>query len=258
MTAATHVSAARTEHRLFYVSMAGVMMATALAGFAASYLVPVATGSFVGPSVLHLHALIAFAWTALFLSQTMLVSGGHTGRHQAMGLFGIALATAMVFSGLMVGAKTLSEGIASGHEDAARSFTIFPVTIILLFAGFVAAAIANISRPEIHKRLMLIASIVTMPPALGRTLGHIFRDEALPRQIIGGAPPSLELGTVASLAADGFLVVAIVYDWLTRGRPHRVYVYGLAIMLLVQGLRIPLSQTPFWRGVTDVLLSLGR
>ena len=248
----------RTEHRLLYVSMAVLLLLTAFAGFGASYLVPVAAGTFAGPAVLHLHAFVAFAWLILFLGQTLLVAGGNVVRHQAMGLAGIALATAMVFSGLMVATKNISVGIASGAEDAARAFAVFPVTIVLLFAGFFTAAIANVSRPDVHKRLMLIAAIMTMPPAAGRIVGQLVLGEALPRQIIGAPPASLAAATVASLAADLFLLVPIVYDWRTRGRSHPVYLYGLGVILGVQALRIPLSETPVWRAVTDALLALGR
>ncbi len=251
-------AAARTEHKYFYVAMAAIMLATTIVAFFGSYIAPAAAGRPVGPTVIHLHALVGFTWIGLFFVQTLLVANGRTPNHQAMGLFGIAVATAMVFSGLMVATKNMSVGIAGGADDAARAFAIFPVTIVLLFIGFFAAAIANIGRPEVHKRLMLIATIMTMPPAAGRFLAVLFRDDALPRQILGAPPATLAGGTAASLAADLFLIAAILYDWRTRGRPHPVYVIGLGVIVLIQAGRLPLSQTPFWRGVTDMLLSLGQ
>jgi hypothetical protein len=248
----------RSEHRLFYVAMAALLALTNLVGFGASYLLPVSAGAFAGPAVLHLHAGVAFAWTFLFLTQTLLVASGNVVRHQAMGLIGIALATAMVFSGLMVATKNMSVGIAAGADEAARAFAIVPFTIVLLFGGFFAAAIANINRPEVHKRLMLIASIMTMPPAAGRVIGQLVLDETLPRQIIGAPPAPIAIATIASLAADMFLIAAIIYDWRTRGRPHPAYLYGLAAVLAVQALRFPLSETPLWRAITDAMLAVGQ
>ena len=236
--------------------MAALLAVTAVAGFGGSYLGPVAGGSFVGPSVLHLHALFAFAWIGLFLVQTILVARGRVARHRAIGMLGIALATAMVFSSLMVATKNLSVGIAGGADEGARAFAVFPVTISLLFGGFFAAAIANVHRPEVHKRLMLIAAIMAMPPAAGRCVGRLLVDGPLPRQIIGAPPASLAGATVASLAADVFLLVAIAYDWRLRGRPHPAYVIGLAIVLTVQAVRIPFSKTNAWHGVTHLLLAL--
>jgi hypothetical protein len=39
----------------------------------------------------------------------------------------------------------------------------------------------------------------------------------------------------------------------TRGRPHPAYVIGGAVMLGVQLLRLPVSTTPWWYAVADVL-----
>jgi hypothetical protein len=250
------MSTNRTEHRFFYVAMALLLLATAIGGFAASYLAPVSRGTFVGPSVVHLHAVVAFAWMLLFVTQTSLVAAGRVVNHQAWGLFGIALATAMVFSGLMVATKNMGVGIAGGHEAGARMFAVFPVTITLLFGGFFAAAVANVARPDMHKRLMLVAAIMTMPPAAGRVLGRLALEGEMPRQIIGAPPASLAGATIASLAADVFLLIAIVYDWRTRGRPHPVYLVSLAVILAVQFGRLPLAETDAWRQITDLLLAL--
>ena len=62
--------------RVFYVAMAGLLLLTAVAGFGSSYIAPVVGGASIGPAVLHLHAGVAFAWSLLFLSQTLLVAGG--------------------------------------------------------------------------------------------------------------------------------------------------------------------------------------
>ena len=40
--------------------------------------------------------------------------------------------------------------------------------MITLFGMFVAAAIAYVGRPEIHKRLMLLATASMLPPAIAR------------------------------------------------------------------------------------------
>jgi hypothetical protein len=49
------------------------------------------------------------------------------------------------------------------------------------------------------------------------------------------------------------IVVAIVYDWRTRGRPHKVYVYGGALVLLQLLLAVPISGTRTWLSVATFL-----
>ena len=74
----------------------------------------------------------------------------------------------MVAVGLAAAIRTLNAGLAAGYGDRSRAFLILPVSAISLFAFFVAAAIANIRRPEAHKRLMLLATISLLQAAMGR------------------------------------------------------------------------------------------
>jgi hypothetical protein len=62
--------------------------------------------------------------------------------------------------------ETLKDRLAAGHGDAARAFFIVPVSLVVLFGGFIVAAIANVGRPEAHKRLILLATISIIPPAI--------------------------------------------------------------------------------------------
>jgi hypothetical protein len=48
------------------------------------------------------------------------------------------------------------------------------------------------------------------------------------------------------LVASLLIVVAIVYDWRTRGRPHKVYVYGGLLVLLETFLVVPISGSQAW------------
>jgi hypothetical protein len=49
--------------------------------------------------------------------------------------------------------------------------------------------------------------------------------------------------------ADLLLVVAIVHDWRTRGRPHPVYVFGGVALLAVQLTTPLIGDTDAWRGI---------
>jgi hypothetical protein len=115
------------------------------------------------PRDIHRIADDAPAWPAVFVVDLVLPVAGVARRnsklkkHRAWGLFGISLATAMLFTGLSVAIEGLQSRLDAGYGDAARAFTIVPVTAVLMFAGFVAAAVINLKRPEWHKRLVLLA-----------------------------------------------------------------------------------------------------
>ena len=125
-----------------------------------------ATRSFDGPPILHLHGLLSSAWFVLFIVQAKLAAAGRFDRHRALGLIGISLATAVVFTGLMVAVNGLEHRVAAGFEAQGRAFSIVPLSIVGCFAALIAAAIANVRRPEAHMRFMLAATIAhCLPPS---------------------------------------------------------------------------------------------
>jgi len=261
-SATTYVPTLRITRDWFYVWMGALCMVLPMGGFLGTYLVPVATGTFEEPTILHLHALFSFAWVGLFVLQSWLIARGRVARHQAFGLGGIALATATFFTGVTIAIKAMNAGSVAGNAQNARAFAIVPLTVIGIFAGLVAAAIANIKRPEYHKRLMLMATFSIMPPAMGRLiLMAATLTIGAPRQF-GVGPPSVVLamaaGTVAGVAADLLIVAAMVYEWRKNGRPHRVYWIAGGAIIIVQVLRIPMSTTGAWADFAQILSSLAQ
>ena len=250
---AVAVQPARDATRWFFVWMAGACAFVAFAGFAPTYWLQLPAGTVVGSPLLHLHGLLFSAWTLFFLLQTIFAARGRINRHRAWGLFGISLATAMVLVGFAVANDVLATRLAAGFGDRARAFHIASTSLITLFGGLVAVAIANVTRPEIHKRLMLLATISVMPPAIAR-LFFAFTVGIGPGLRPGLAPPRTVGSVMApSLVADTLILVGILYDWRTRGRPHPVYLIGGATIVAVQVVRGPISTTQWWYAMADFL-----
>lgn len=237
----------------FYIAMAAIFAAIAFSGFLLTYWVPVARGTFVAAPMLHLHGLLYSLWTLFFLSQAILVANGRLRNHKAWGLAGISLATAMVFVGLAVAIAGLERRLGLGYGDAARAFAIVPVTGAFLFAGLVAAAMANWRRPEWHKRLMLVATGALLQPAIARYFfvanGSV---DAAARQ--AGPPPAVAFTMMPALIADALIAVAIAFDWKARGRLHPAYLWGFGAVLAVHLSRPVLSQTAAWQAFADFLV----
>lgn len=248
MTVST-LPVARVESRWFYVWMAYVCAIIAFIGFTPTYWLPVASRSFTGAPVIHLHGLLFSAWTVFFIVQTTLAARDRIESHRSLGLLGVAIATAMLFAGVIAQISSLKIGIAAGLEAENRTFSIVPITILLFFVVCIATAIANISRPEIHKRLMLLATVSILPPAIARLIAL-----AAGIAIAPGHPPPIAFSLIPSFASDLLLVAPIIYDWRTRGRPHPVYLIAGAALIALQLVRVPLGDTPAWRAVTDLLL----
>lgn len=237
----------------FYVWMAVTCVLLAFAGFAPTYWLQLVPGTFVGPTLLHIHGLLFSAWTLLLLAQALLVANRRLDLHRAMGLVGISLATAMVVIGLAAAIHTLNLGLAAGYGDRSRAFLILPVSAISMFAGFFAAAIANIRRPEAHKRLILLATISLLQAAMGRVFFVLVTGGGPGLRPGLGPPPPLIIGLVPSLILELLIVAGISYDWRTRGRPHPAWLIGGAIMTAVVLLRGPLGGTTTWLALADSL-----
>jgi hypothetical protein len=234
--------AVRSEGRYFYVAMASAFVVVAFGGFTPTYLSKVATGTFHGPAILHLHGIILFSWTCFFLIQTALVAMGRTIDHRNWGLAGIALFT-------LVLCTILAE--ADGFGDAARRFAAVPLCGLPVMAAIFALAIANVRQPEIHKRWMVLLMCGMMTPAIARVFLTFF--------VSGGAgngPPPVFVSIPPALVADLFVVVAIVRDWRALGRPHRVYVLGGSVLLATQLLTVPVAGTAAWMAVVSAFQRL--
>jgi general stress protein CsbA len=254
---AVALNPARRKVGYFYVWMAAVSALLAFGGFAPTYWLQLPAGTFVGSPLLHLHGVLFSAWVLFFLSQTVLAANGQLDHHRAWGLVGISLATAMVVIGLAAAINTLMIALAAGYGDSARAFFILPVSAISLFAGFIVAAIANIQRPEVHKRLMLLATISLLQAAMGRVF-FVLATGGGPGLRPGlGQPPPLIIGLVPSLLLELMIVAGMVYDWRTRGRPHPIWLIGAAVMTAVILLRGPLSGTAGWLAFADAIAHFG-
>jgi hypothetical protein len=219
----------------------------------------VATAQFQGAAIVHVHALLFFGWTLLLAVQTLYVSRRRVDLHRAAGMLGIALATAMVFITLVLIVRGLSYSVAIGNYAAARTASIFPITQIALFAAFVAAAIATVRRPEVHRRLMVLATANLLPAAVARVFGALVAPGRPRLGNIGAiADPNAAMiaASVAAGVVDVLMLAVVIQDWRTSGRLHRTYATGVMVMVLVQALRIPFAVTAPWHWITDTLLTL--
>ena len=237
----------------FMVRMAWACAAIAVLGFLPTYWAPLARGSLVASPMVHFHGLSATAWVLLFVVQATLAARGRLERHRALGLAGIAVATAMVLSGWLAAVGSLEAGIARGFEDRARAFAILPFTLMLFFAIVVAAAVANARRPDIHFRLMLVATAAVLAPAIARwvILGAA-AVRGVPADLL--VPPPMIVTLVPALVTDLLIAVAIVHDIRRRGRPHPAYLVAGGALVVLQVARVPASSSDVWHAVTDWLL----
>ena len=228
--------------RRFYSAIAIVMGLTVFGGFVTTYYWPFVAGGrratlSGGPwtAIVHTHAALFTAWVLLFIVQTALVATRRVALHRRLGIAGALLAAAMVAAGAAIAIATARRGGAPDGVDP-LAFLAVPLFDLILFSGFIIAALAFRRDKEAHKRLMLLAYISIIAAATAR----------LPGVLALGPPVFFGL-------ALAFLVVGAIYDFMSRGRVHSVYKWGGAMLVVSVPLRLFVSETAMWRSFAEVL-----
>jgi len=216
-----------------FSTMSVVAAVVIVAGFGNTYVPKVVSGSESIPSIVHLHAAVFTAWLALFITQTMLVMRGQIKRHQQLGTAAMALAALMLVVGTMTAvnaARLGHRGIPGVEFPDVEGFLLLNINATIVFAVLIGAGWWFRGKPEVHKRLMLMATVgALMPPGISR----------LP--FVSGHTPAIALAVIA------FLLVGPVHDLITRRRIHPAYLCGLVVAVLAfPPVAAALSTLPAW------------
>ena len=137
-------------------------------GFGMTYLFPLTTGTFPpAPPIVHLHGVVFFSWMILLVVQSGLVSAGNVRLHRSLGTFGIAHATVIIYTGILLQLIGSRRGMLAGGSPGSDGLYLG----LAAFVGFIfmfALAIRNTRKPAIHKRMMLFAMLPILPPGVNR------------------------------------------------------------------------------------------
>lgn len=234
------------DERLFFMGMAAAMAIVTFVGFAPTYylsssLAPRAPA--LTPTV-HLHGALCTGWILFLMLQTGLVAAGRRDVHRAAGLAGVAIAIAVVATGLFVAIhshRRVHTAATDGTMADPYVFFVFPVTAASIFALFVTLGVLNRRRPDYHKRLMILATSSMIGPALARIVGRT-------TTIVPGA-----IGALALL--NLFIIALAAYDIRTRGRLHPATLWAGGFLLVSEPLRVAIGFSEPWRAFARMVMS---
>jgi hypothetical protein len=212
----------------FYRAAAITIAAAVFYGFATTYYLKGFFGTPPLPWIIHIHAVIFSSWIVLFVVQTSLVASGRTDLHRRLGIAGVGLAVAMVASGLLAAITVAKLGHFDGalNHDPLESMVI-NILSLFVFLVLLVAALCYRRKPDLHKRLMLLATTGGLTAAaIGRW------------PVFAGRPAEAVTVILA------FILVGPLYDLITRRRVHPVYIWGVCFWLLLSPpVRVLLART---------------
>jgi hypothetical protein len=166
------------------------------------------------PTLLHLHGAIMSSWCLLFGAQTYLVVTHRVHLHRRLGIFGAVLAILVV----VVGAYATVEATAREVRDHVvhQFHFLFGLNLVnlLVFALLVITALALRVRPDFHKRLMLLATVTMLAPAIARIV-LLFTHAA----------------AAQFLAFDFCILACVAVDTSVHRRLHPAFGWGAAFVV---------------------------
>ncbi len=203
------------QDRKFYPAMAAVLTVLVLAGFTPSFYARAwSSAALPLATPILLHGIAGTLFVAVFATQSWLIAAGRERLHRKLGVAGAVLAALFVASGIGV-----TINLERGHSfDSARVLAAHVWTNaapLAAFAVLVAAALWQRRIAERHKRLMLLAAVVLLPPATGRLFG--------PLELAWLNLPIYVCATAANA----------VYDVVTRGRPHALSLWPALALVAI-------------------------
>ncbi|MEQ9005132.1 MAG: hypothetical protein RIE74_16345 [Pseudomonadales bacterium] len=223
----------RGSGRRFYVYLSLLMWLLALVGFGPGYISALVDGTWARSLPIHVHAFVYVGWLALFTYQVSLPSAGQIATHKRLGKALVVYAVLMVVVGLTVTFSRFAERVAADELVAAQHALIHPLSDMVIFPVLFGLAVYFRATPEVHKRLMVVATTFLLVAAVGRM------------SFLGNPPSTL----VYDLVWLSPIWIAMARDAFVSRRVHPVYAISMVTLGLVP-LRTAIVETPPYQHFT--------
>ena len=146
-------------------------------------------------------------------------------------LFGVVLALALVTVGMLTAIASARAGATPLPSIPPLVFLVMPVGELVTFTVLFTAAVVLRKRSPWHKRLMLLASIALLAPAMAR----------LPFGFVQSGGPPAFFGLT-----DLVILACIAFDTVKNRRVHPAFIAGFVVVVVGQLGRLLVSRTPEW------------
>lgn len=199
--------------KYFYFAMSLLAAAIVLWGFSHTVNANLFHPAVPRPLLLWFHGAAFSAWILFFILQSALVRTRNVKVHRSLGWFGAALGTVMVPLGISTAIVMTRFDTYTLHEPGGDTFLIVPLYDMLAFAVLFGLAVWWRKKPEMHRRLIFLATCGLLDAAFGR-FDFIFTH------------------SLFFAALDVVILLGVARDLLVDGRIHKVYLTALPILFI--------------------------
>jgi hypothetical protein len=220
--------------RYFYFVMSLLIVVIVVWGFSHSINENLFHPAIPRPLLLWVHGAVFSAWVAFYISQSVLVRTRNVKLHRRLGWFGAGLAGVMVPLGFTIAVIMGRFDKHVLHIADADQFLSVPFGDMFVFGICVSLAIAWRKTPNLHRRLLFIATCVLLDAPFDR-IDYIFDHD---------------LGFVC---LDAVILLGILRDLAVDKRIHKLYLTAMPPIVVFQAILIYL-----YRGAPGWWLGIGR
>lgn len=232
--ATPHTGDLATRDPRFHLAAAVVAALITVAGFSPTFFARPTTMPAL-PWLVTLHGVVFSGWLVAYALQSALITVRRRDLHRTLGYWFVGLGVAMVMLGVVTAVESVRRGAGGTLVDDARAFMVVPFFDFVLFAGFLGAGYWWRRSAETHKRLMLLATIDLIGPAMARMA------QQSSRPLFSAHFPMWAFAGMMLLIA-----LASVYDLATRRRVHPAYLWGAFVLTASGPIRFSLGSTAVW------------
>jgi FtsH-binding integral membrane protein len=228
------------RERLFVIGLLLFASGIIFSGFARTYYL---NGFFAHRShtaMVHLHGFLFSAWFVLLFVQIALIAKRRTDLHRRVGIVGALLALSMVIVGMIVTIHAAKYGtLAKPPGLPIANFLVVPFFDDIVFATLAGAGLYYRTKPQVHKRLMILATLGLLTAGVARIPLDFIRNRDI---------------STLFLMGDVVALIYIAQDTLAHKRLHPACLFGGLLIVLSVPFRFTIDDTQVWQNFTTWLI----
>lgn len=231
------------DRRTWFYRIAAILGLLAIAiGFHTTYTVPVLSDSYGGPWWGHIHGALATAWVLLVVAQSWLAPNRIT-VHRKLGWAALAAIPLWFASTVMLTRESALTAVANGELEEAQTGVLGGLASPVLVCVLIGLAIHFRKKPQAHKRLIFVGTVLMLWPAFVRWRHYFADPESL----------SIVFGFWVALMP---IPIAMIRDRVRFGRIHPALLWGGLGAIGEQAAEIVLFESPAWNAASLAVFKL--
>lgn len=209
-------------------------------GILTGFVPEIATEGFDFPWIVHLHAVVFMGWLVLLTVQCLLIGTDRRDLHRQLGIGGAILAAVM----LVVGPETalMTDRIKHAQDGGPIPFIAIQMADMISFAVLTGAGLLLRRRAQLHKTLLLLATISLSVAGFARGFGNLVAP------LFPGGP--IQFYAHIYSGTDLLILALGCYQILYRRTWNPAYLLGSALIVALHLTAVTLYFWPAWKEIS--------